>query len=71
MKDLKINGDFKGEIKVESIHFNRIERKRVIRNNNTSGKVLTSAQWIGKEVILLFPKEKQGSKYESRNNEKI
>ena len=64
MKKQQIYGNFQGEIKVNSIQFKRIEQKRVIRNNKTSGKILTSAQWIGEEVILLFPKRSK-SKYKN------
>lgn len=62
MNRLEVNGDFEGEIKVEPIRFKRIEKKHVIKNNSTSGKILTSPDWIGEDVILLFPKKKSRGK---------
>lgn len=56
MKDVYVEGDFEGEIKINPVQFQRIEKKRVIKNNKSSGKITTSLDWLGEEVIILFPK---------------
>jgi putative transposon-encoded protein len=45
----------KGLLILEQISFNDAFKKKVIRNNDTSGKITVSKDLIGKEVYIVVP----------------
>lgn len=55
---VEVEGNFGGEIKLDPIRFFKILKKRVMKNNETSGKVNIPPEYIEKEVIILLPKLK-------------
>jgi len=59
---VKIQGNFKGEITPEPIRYTRYYTKRVLKNNNTSGKILVPSDLIDEEVVVLLPEKKAKSK---------
>ncbi len=43
----------KGIIIIEQIEFRDIRKRKVMKNNDTSGKVNVPTPWIGKEVYVV------------------
>lgn len=52
---MEIDGDFEGEIKIDPIKFSKILRRKVARNNKTSGKIHIPSEYVDEEVVILLP----------------
>lgn len=48
----------KGLLIIDSVEFNQLREKIVIRNNDTSGKVTLPKDWIGKKVYVTLVEDK-------------
>lgn len=55
---IDVEGDFDGEVVLNPIKYSKILTKVVIKNNDTSGKVIVPAEYISEKVVVLFPKKK-------------
>ena len=53
----EINGEFDGEIKIDSIRCTKMLTRTVTKNNDSSGKVTVPREHIDEKVIILFPKK--------------
>ncbi len=66
----KYQGNFKGEIKLEPVKFSKLYTKTVMKNNDSSGKILLPSNLVDKEVVVLLPVEDETSKKRKRRNKK-
>ena len=67
---IQYQGNFQGEIKMESMKFSKLFTKTVLKNNDSSGKILVPADLVDQEVVVCFPVKKSGSKKRKRRKEK-
>lgn len=67
---IKYHGNFEGEIKLESIKFSQYFTKKVMKNNQSSGKILLPLDLIDEEVVVLLPIKKSKIKKSKRINKK-
>ncbi len=51
--DLKIDGS----LTLKRIDYNRVLLRRVLKNNDTSGKVSLPKELIGREIYVVVPKK--------------
>jgi hypothetical protein len=59
---INIDGNFGGEVKLDSLKFSKIVTKTVMKNNKTSGKILLPTEFVDLEVVVLLPKSKKNEK---------
>jgi len=56
---VRIRGNFEGELKLDTMRFSKIITKTVMKNNDTSGKVLLPSEFISQDVVILLPKSER------------
>ncbi len=52
---LDIEGDFSGEVRIDSIKYSKILMRSVTKSNKTSGKITIPYEHIGEKVVILIP----------------
>ena len=67
---VRYQGNFEGEIKLEAIKFSQYYTKKVMKNNQSSGKILLPSDLIDEEVVVLLPIKKLKLKKQKRVNKK-
>ena len=55
---VRYQGNVEGEIKLEAVKFSQYYTKKVMKNNQSSGKILLPFDLIDKEVVILLPIKK-------------
>jgi len=64
---IKFDGNFDGELKINSVKFSKLVTKIVIKNNETSGKITLPVEFVDQEVVVALPQSKKIKKKRSRN----
>jgi len=66
----KYQGNFRGTLNLESIEFSQYYTKKVMKNNESSGKVTLPSELIKHEVVVLVPMKKLNSKKRKKVSKK-
>ncbi|MDE1848701.1 MAG: DUF2080 family transposase-associated protein [Nanoarchaeota archaeon] len=54
---MKLEGKFKGQLKLISIEVKEVLSRKVSLNNESSGKVTVPRDFVGEEILIVIPKK--------------